>query len=653
MHDERWRYWGPLSAVLVLAFGLRMCGIKQGLPYVYDVDEYGHFVPEAVAMFHHGLNPHYFINPPALTYFLHVVFGVWFGVLRSGSHPSIAHEYALHPDRFFLVARVTVALLGTASVWLLYLLGARLFDRAAGLLASAVMAVAFLPVFYGHLALNDAPTLLPLTLSLLGAAGVLRRGRMLDYLLAGIGLGLAAATKYTAGVVVLPLLAAAAAQYLDGGSTAEEGPRVEGKPRADGRGAGEALGIEQDPAERRAGSTTWRDTARVRGDPHARRDVALGLGIAVVAALAAYLIANPYSLLDFHAFRRELEVQSSYTEQSRASWIGGPAQGSFVYYLWSFTWGLGWIPALAALGGAVTIWRRDRRAAWVLVPVAVLYLLFLSLQGRYFGRWLLPIFPIACLLAASFALEAAGWATRRVGRVRAAQLPAARMRAGRPRWTAAAFTTLAVIALTAQGLVYSVHSGLVLSRADTRNLARAWVVRNIPAGARIVVEPVVPNAWLNDTGGLGADRARWKKYPTLRVVLNPATGAPEPAHRTVELEAYESTLSPALIGYYERHGYCWVVSGYTQSGRAFADPSVVPRAIAYYRELARQGEVVYRVSPYSSGREDVAFNFDWTFDYYPLAFHRPGPEMTVYRLRGGGCASIAGSGQARKSTGNV
>ena len=154
---------------------------------------------------------------------------------------------------------MTVALLGTASVWLLYLVGARLFDRAVGLLASAVMAVAFLPVFYGHLALNDVPTLAPLTLSLLGTAGVLRRGRMLDYLLAGVGLGLAAATKYTAGVMILPLLAAAAAQYRDG---------------------------------------------RTGGG----RDVALGTGIAVAAALGAYLIANPYSLLDFHLFRKELEL---------------------------------------------------------------------------------------------------------------------------------------------------------------------------------------------------------------------------------------------------------------------------------------------------------------------------------------------------------
>ncbi len=424
MHNGRWRYWGPLSLVLVVALALRLWGIKQGLPYVYNVDEYGHFVPEAVAMFHHGLNPHYFINPPALTYLLHVVFAVWFG-----GGASVSHEFALHPDHFFLLARVTVALLGTASVWLLYLVGARLFNRGVGLFAAALMAVAFLPVLYGRLALNDVPTLAPLTLSLLGTAGVLRRGRLLDYLLAGIGLGLAAATKYTAGVMVLPLLAAAVAQYRDS--------------KAD-----------------------------------TRRDVAGGVGVALLVALGAFLIANPFSVLDFHSFRADLERQSSYTESSHASWIGGPGQGSFSYYLWSFAWGLGWVPALAALGGAVTIWLRQRRLGWVLVPVAVLYLAFLSLQGRYFGRWLLPIFPIVCLLAASFALEVTGWATRH----------APRLRLG--------FVAVAVIALAAQGLVYSIHSGLVLSRADTRNLARAWVVEHIPVGARIVVEPVVPNAWL-------------------------------------------------------------------------------------------------------------------------------------------------------------
>ena len=69
----------------------------------------------------------------------------------------------------------------------------------------------------------------------------------------------------------------------------------------------------------------------------------------------------------------------------------------------------------------------------------------------------------------------------------------------------------------------------------------------------------------------------------------------------VGIEDYERTLAPALLGYYERHGYCWVISGSTESGRAFADPRAVPLAIAYYRALQRQGEVVFRASPYARG----------------------------------------------------
>src|SRR5207302_6212829 len=102
--------------------------------------------------------------------------------------------------------------------------------------------------------------------------------------------------------------------------------------------------------------------------------------------------------------------------------------------------------------------------------------------------------------------------------------------------------------------------------------------------------------------------------------------------RKVSIEEYERTLAPALIDYYVSHGYCWVLSGSTQSGRAFADPKAVPQAIAYYRALGEQAQVVFRASPYARGRVPVAFGFDWSFDYYPLAYDRPGPEITIYRL---------------------
>ena len=45
------------------------------------------------------------------------------------------------------------------------------------------------------------------------------------------------------------------------------------------------------------------------------------------------------------------------------------------------------------------------------------------------------------------------------------------------------------------------HVGRVLSREDTRNLTRDWLVEHVPAGTKIVVEPgVVPDGWAQDIG---------------------------------------------------------------------------------------------------------------------------------------------------------
>ena len=185
-NERRWPWWLGLAAVLAVALGVRLWGIAHGLPYAYNADENAHFVPGAIGLFGHGLNPHYFVNPPAYTYALHAVFAVWFG-----GRAGVSAAYATHPTEVFVVARVTTALVGTLSVWLLYCAGAKLVGRRVGLLAAALLAIAFLPVFYSHLALNDVPTLAPICLSLWGTARILRGGGLGSYALAGAGLGLA------------------------------------------------------------------------------------------------------------------------------------------------------------------------------------------------------------------------------------------------------------------------------------------------------------------------------------------------------------------------------------------------------------------------------------------------------------------------------
>jgi Dolichyl-phosphate-mannose-protein mannosyltransferase len=586
---RRWP-WAGLAVVLIAGLGLRLWGVRQGLPYAFNTDEADHFVSHAVRMFEEGtLNPHYFANPPAFTYILHYLFGAWYG-----GGAGVRHAFALHPSELYTLARVAAAALGTLALWLLYATGARLFNRGVGLLAAAIEAVAFLPLFYAHLALNDVPTLAPLTLSLLGTAGVLRKGRRRDYLLAGAGLGLACATKYTAGIAVIPLIAALAVGYLDAG-------------------------------------------------PAARRGVLVGLALAGAAALVGFLIANPYAVLDYDSFHRELVHQSSLSAESQGK-LGAPRHGGILYYLWSLTWGLGWVPALAALGGALSVWRSQPRLGWLLVPAPLLFLAFMGLQGRYFGRWLMPILPILCLLAAFFILQVGEAGVRLVARASSGRSPGSRVAGDGIRGAVASpavrivlVAVLVAVAL-AQGLLHGIHSGLVLSRADTRNLTRAWMLTHIPRGAAIVAEPISPDEWARERPGAPAcPRYRWCKYPSMLSRISPAGKLESGPPRLVQIESYERTLAPALIGYYTSHRYCWVLSGSTQSGRAFADPTAVPLAIAYYRALAQQGEVVYRASPYGRGQGPVAFGFDWSFDYYPLAYRRPGPQITIYGLHGGRC----------------
>ncbi|HEV3229347.1 MAG TPA: glycosyltransferase family 39 protein [Solirubrobacteraceae bacterium] len=560
----RWRWWLALAALLAGALALRLWGIRQGLPFAYNTDENSHFVPHALAFFNSDFNPHYFNNPPAFTYLLYAVFSVWFG------GRAAVHTFAANPGEVFLVARVTAAVLGTFAVWLLYLAGSRLLDRRVGLLAAALVSVAFLPVFYSHLALNDVPVLAPLTLSLVGTARVLRLGRPLDYLLAGVGLGVACATKYTAGIVLAPLLAAAAVQFMA---------------------------------------------------PGGRRLALAGVGIAAAAAVASFLIANPYAIGDFQTFKGGLSHQSS-VAGAEAGKLGLTQHSGLAYYLWSFTWGLGWVPALAAVAGMILLWRDERRLVALLAPAPILFLIFMGSQGRYFGRWLMPVFPIVCILAAYAVVEIADRISVRRPRLRPTML------------------AVGAVALCGQGLVYSIHSGLVLSRADTRNLTRDWMVSHVPIGSKIVVEPVVPNGWTSDIGppsSITGNGLRWNKFPTSSTNVDSSGHLRLGAGRVVNIEDYERVLQPGLVSLYERNGYCWVVSGSTQSGRAQAAPRQVPLAIVYYRRLAR-AQVAYQASPFGAGAHPVPFNFDWSFDYYPLAYHRPGPVMTVYHLAGGVCA---------------
>jgi hypothetical protein len=564
---RRGRLWWPLAvaAVALAALLLRLWGIRWGLPFAYNLDERSHFVPRAVGYFRADtLDPAYQLNPSGLIEWIALAL---FAAHRSGD--AVVRTWQQDPAAIWTVARVASALLATAAVPLLYVAGRRLTgDRWAGLVAALILATAFLPVHYGHLALNDAPSLALTALALIGVGGVLRTGRLREYALAGAGLGLAVGFKYNAAFVALPLAAAALLQAFGGGRPV--------------------------------------------------RATLLGLLVAGAAALGAFVLCDPYALLEPHFFRSQLGRLSDYTAGGLL--LGETERSGHRYYAWTLLWGFGVVPLALTLVGAGWTLVRERRLALVLIPAVVLFLLVIGSQGRYFARYAMPVYPLLALLAGA----GGAW----LGRAAAARLPALRR-------AAPVAVPVALLLVVAQGLVFSVHNDLVLARTDTRSTARDWMVDHIPAGTYVAVEPIVPKEWFADGARL-PDPQSHRGYRWVRFVRSVEDGQRlarlfPGARKPADFANYGFTLFPGYIDYLRERGICWIVSGSMQSGRVFNNPRRVPAAVRYYRALGRESEVRYRDAPFPGA--DHYFQYDLAFNFEPLRYDRPGPAVRIQRLR--------------------
>ena len=99
---------------------------------------------------------------------------------------------------------------------------------------------------------------------------------------------------------------------------------------------------------------------------------------------------------------------------------------------------------------------------------------------------------------------------------------------------------------------------------------------------------------------------------------------------------------------YLRHGYCWVVASSNYWGLALSDDLVGQRARGYYAALARHGTLRFSASPWGDvdrpggpGSDVVPFDFDFSYDFYPLSYDRPGTD-------GAGLRSCTAGNAARR-----
>jgi hypothetical protein len=322
------------------ALAVRVVGLGWSLPnddhyFSYHPDEIFLLLPSfrfAAGEFNPG-----FFNYGSLYLYLVGLPAVALGLVPdAGAFPR-----GLRP--LYLEARLITALLGAATVALLYL-ALRREGRSVALLSSALLAVCPLHVVNSRYATVDVPSTFFLTLAFLLALRGAGRPSAANGMLAGLLVGLAAATKYNSALFLLPVLCAPLLVRRESGSLA-----------------------------------AW------------------FVGVPAGAALG-FLIGNPYVWTE--EFARGIRFELSHARRGGTLAFEGTGSGWAYHLTRGLPVGLGYPLLLAAgLGVIAAIVRRSPATRLCLLWVAI-YLFVIGFGRERFIRYLVPLTPFLCLLAA-------------------------------------------------------------------------------------------------------------------------------------------------------------------------------------------------------------------------------------------------------------
>ena len=271
---------------------------------------------------------------------------------------------------FARIGRGLMALADLFSVYLLFLIGRRLYGLWGGVLAAALSAFTVLQIQLAHFFAVDPVSTTFTLLAIYGAILLFERQSTKAAIITGLGIALAVSSKFSA----LPIVFA---------------PMV----------AGYLAVIHHNAKSRPAGSTGAALQNRMLGL------VLLSLGL----AFGVFAITSPYVLLDFDNFRQAvLEEQGNmvsgvadfpFTRQYRNT----PAYWYFVEQ--QLRWGMGWPLGLLALAG--TLWvigkavqGKAQPGEWIALSWIVLYFVPTGLFLAKFMRYMVPVVPLFTLFGA-------------------------------------------------------------------------------------------------------------------------------------------------------------------------------------------------------------------------------------------------------------
>jgi hypothetical protein len=194
-----------LFAIVALGLFYNLYGIHWGLPALWYPDE-----PETIEQIvipmarHFDPNPHIFHKGSLYYYFLLIALTPFFIVVKLFHLQTWDYEWLV--GQVALFSRIVTVCVGAFGVYMIYLIGKRLRNSAAGIITAFLLAVNIAYASYAHFAYMEVPLVVLILTSLyFGLRYLDAFAKRNLYLSAFVG-GLAVSTKFNAAIMVLVFL---------------------------------------------------------------------------------------------------------------------------------------------------------------------------------------------------------------------------------------------------------------------------------------------------------------------------------------------------------------------------------------------------------------------------------------------------------------
>ena len=490
-----------LISILTIGFTLRLVGLGVGLPDRPDPRE-PLIAQDILSLINLASLPEIYNWPGTAWFYLIALIG------------RILETFGLDftVSRIIWLGRFINVLLSTATIWLTYQVGYRLYNRTIGLIGGGLLAVAMLHATNeSRFALVDIPATFCAALLLWFCARTQsvslppfsprKRGDRGGCIWLGVIAGIGFAVKYTTIFVGLSVVA----------------------------------------------------LLFLRSDRFRTSDFLLKLGTVVGVAAVTFTIICPYWLIDLFSSEWNLFFDALFYESShyQKGHFGLFATGDINWfnrftYLWTLLrWGMGMPLGLLAIAGTVLAILQRKDGDKILLALVIPYLLFIGLHKLKFVRHLLLIYPALILFAAGF--------IDRVS-ITLSQWNWARQNSILKQRATPILSVIVIGGVGVYSLIYTVAFVSVTRSLPTTIEAAEWIESNIPPDRAIEYEPEILFDWLlpeldrEDSG----EESEWVilSMPNAEVFLNYAA---RPTHYTaIDWYPLESVDTEIAMEFYER-----------------------------------------------------------------------------------------------------